>query len=148
MKRLLAALAFGFGVFVGTFTTATAPFVLLRSGVRLGQVLNLLTVALVFGGVFSAGVLLVHAPVLACLRAYLGERLNRLRAATVGAALVPAPFILYLATFRDPDEDPGTLAGWLRLLTNVPGEFVLGILPFLLGSIAFAVAFGPKPTVR
>lgn len=51
------------------------------------------------------------------------------------------PFVVYLATFSDPDEDPQTLGEWMAFWSRVPGELAIGLLPFFAGSIAFALAF-------
>lgn len=148
MRRLITALGFGYATFAGTFLVVTAPFVVLRSGPSLGQALNLVSVAVGLGLLFCGGVLLFHATVLGSLRAALGDRLNRIHAAFLGALLMPGPFIVYIAAVRDPNEDPTTLRGWLDFWSRVPGEFLIGIAPFLLGSIVFAMAFVPKRPIR
>ncbi len=56
---------------------------------------------------------------------------------SVGALLSIVPFAvlfgMMLLFFRDPNDDPGTLAGFVRFWMRVPGEFLVPFLP-----IAFA----------
>ena len=147
MRPLLRSLALAYLAFGSTFVLGTAPFVLLRGGAVTNRLLNLMIVAVMFGALFCVGLLIVHVPVLGALRLALGARLTALRAAIVAALLVPGPFAIYLIVFSDANEDPRTVGEWLAFWLRVPGELLIGLLPFLAGSVAFAralVARGPR----
>lgn len=57
----------------------------------------------------------------------IGSR-NRGVMAGAGAILAIIPIAAFVLLFRD-DDDPATLAGYVRFWIGVPGEFLLGVLP-------------------
>lgn len=139
-RRLLSALLMGSLTFAATIVVIYVPVLLSRASTP-AQLFESLVVALIAGVVFGAGLLLVHAPVLGLMRAWLGDRLRRIHVGILGAALVPGPIAIYLAAVRDATPEPAGALGWLALFLRRPGEFLFWLTPFVVGGVVFALAF-------
>ena len=77
-RRLISALLMGSLTFAATLVVIYVPVLLSRASTP-AQLFELLVVALIAGVVFGMGLLLVHAPVLGLMRAWLGDRLTNPR---------------------------------------------------------------------
>jgi hypothetical protein len=57
---------------------------------------------------------------------------------TTGAILAAVPFITVILLFRDPGEDPSTVAELVRFWTRVPGEFLIPFVPMAVAGSMLA----------
>lgn len=95
--------------------------------------------AIFFALLVALSGILVQWPILRAMR-----KLRRPLVLFTGAFLSVVPITGAILLFRDADEDPATIAGFVRFWVRVPGEF---LLPFLPMAISGAV-LGWFATVR
>ena len=138
-KGLVSALVKAYKVFVITFVVSYVIPALWGSSTP-AQLIESVPIALLNGFVFVAGVLVVHAPLLALMRPWLGHRLTRTHAGILGAALAPGPIVIYLAVLAGISPEPTGLWDLIGLMFLRPMD-LLGLVPFVFGAIAFAPEF-------
>lgn len=108
--------------------------------------INLLVSSLAWAVIFSLGLLVVYVPIIKLVQSLYGRTLSRRLSVLLGLALVPGPFALILAITYDAERHPATIVRWAEAVMRSPGEFVLGLLPFCLGGVVFALRFAaPTP---
>jgi hypothetical protein len=147
-NRLISALVKAYVTFATAFFVVNARFVLSWPGSTPAHWINLFTIALVVSIVFCMGLLVVHAPVLGLVRRWFGNRLKGVYAGLLGAALAPGPVVIYFVALHDLSRNETSVGGWIELWTRFPGEFLLSLLPFCVGSVVFALRFAQQARSR
>jgi hypothetical protein len=131
VMRYLAGLATACAVYVAVFTTvvlATAPAARVVPPA-------VLVVALTFGVIGLVVSAAVIGPAVLIVRTAAGGRLHPALASLIGGVLSPLCVFAIWFLFRESGETiTGLLTFWLRL----PGEFVGGVVPWMLANAAFA----------
>jgi hypothetical protein len=130
MKRYVIGLATAYVVYVVVFSGLVVSLAAGRANAA-----EVPMVAPVFGFIGVLVLALVIGPSVLLVRAVAGGRLHPGAAAAVGALLSPVCLFAIWLLFREGGETiTGLLTFWLRL----PGEFVGGVVPWMLANAVFA----------
>jgi hypothetical protein len=130
IKRYVIGLATAYAVYVVAFTGLVVALAAGRA-----MVAGVLPVALLFGFIGVFVLALVVGPSVLLVRAATGGRLHPGAAAAVGALLSPVCLFAIWFLFREGGE---TITGLLRFWLRLPGEFVGGVVPWMLANAVFA----------
>jgi hypothetical protein len=133
--------------FASTFLVSNVVLVLLSADSTPAELIFLIIAALVATIVFCIGILVVHAPVLGMMRAFLGDRLNGVLAGITGAVLAPGSVLVDLVILRYLTGKP-IRSRTLFELGPSSGQSLLWLVPFCLGGVVFALEFASDKRAR
>ena len=146
-RRLTPALLRAGVTFAFVFFVLSARLLFSWPGTAPADYIHLLLRAVPMAVLFCFGLLVVYVPIIAFVQSVLGWRLDNWQAGVLGVALVPGPYVIFLALTYDRGRSPTTLVGWVEALTRSPIDFVLWLLPFCFGGVLFAVRFATPTSI-
>jgi hypothetical protein len=132
-RRYVRGVAMAFLLYGFVLAVTSLPLLLAKGrSIRLNTFVD---VWLAFGLPAMFMLAVVVGPAVLLARRFAGDRLSPVAAAGLGAVCGPLMLIGRWVLFRESDE---TFGGLLQFWTRVPGEFMIGVLPYAVAGAVFA----------
>jgi hypothetical protein len=139
VNTYLGGLALSFVLFGLGCAIAIVPLMLIRG--EPGRAVEFLNVWIIFGPLSVTGLAVTVGPVTLGLLKIRRQRLPTGVAALAGAIVSPALLLGCFLLLRERNE---TIGGLLQFWRNLPGEFIVGLIPHTIASAFFATWLAAK----